>query len=186
MKILIIDNGTSFLSKLKNLLKNNDLTIIPFNKISVRDANNFDFIILSGGHKYSVLNHKKNYHNELEIIRKSNKPMLGICLGFELIAFDFGCKLKRLRVKEKGIVQIELTKDKIIKNLKSIKVYESHRWVIKEVSKYLLPLGVSVDGIEIIKHKSKPIYGFQFHPEIVRNGLDSKVLFSNLLSIITK
>ena len=186
MKILIIDNGTSFLFKLKKLFIGNDIVIIPFYTITVKEAREFDLIVLSGGHKYSVEHHEKEYHNELEIIRKAKKPVLGICLGFELIAYNYGCELKRLRKKEKGIVTIELIPDDITKGLNEIKVFESHRWVIKSPGKKLIALGSSKDGIEIIKHKTKPIYGFQFHPEIIRNGLKGKLLFSNFLSVISR
>ena len=186
MKILIIDNGTSFLIKLKNLFKGHDISVSPFNLVTVTEAKKFDLIVLSGGHKYPVINHAKQFKAELDIINKARKPILGICLGFELIAFNYKCKLKRLKEKEKGVISINLIKDLITKKLDSINVYESHRWAIQDPGKNLIALGKSKDGIEIVKHRTKHIYGFQFHPEIVKDKSKGKQLFSNFLSVIMK
>ncbi len=183
MKILIIDNGTSYIKKLEKLFKGHEISVVNFDSVSVKQAKQFDLIVLSGGHKYSVLNHQNKYRSELEIIKKANKPILGICLGFELIALNYDCQLKRLRVKEKGIISIELIPDDITKDLKTIKVFENHRWVIKDPGK-LISLGSSKDGIEIIKHKTKPIYGLQFHPEMMRSNTTSRKLFSNILKTL--
>jgi carbamoylphosphate synthase small subunit len=45
-------------------------------------------------------------------------------------------------------------------------------------------LANSIEGIEIIKHKDKPIYGFQFHPEMFPNLSDGDELFANIVKIV--
>lgn len=186
MKILIIDNGTSFLKELCSLLKNHKITIISLDEASSKKAKEFDLAILSGGHKYSLKHHANKYSKELNILKHIHIPVLGICLGFEIIAFLFGAKLARLHKKEKGIVEVSLSKDIITAGLKTIKVYESHRWVIKNPGRNLVSIGTSRDGVEIIKHKSKSIYGFQFHPEITRPSADGKKIFLKVISVINK
>lgn len=50
MKILIVDNGTSYLNKLQNLLVDRDFEVVKFSDLDLKLAKNFDVVILSGGH----------------------------------------------------------------------------------------------------------------------------------------
>lgn len=116
---------------------------------------------------------------------KSKKPIFGICFGFELIASAFGAKLKLLRKRDKGIADIQVVKkDKIFDNIMTFQVYESHRWVVKELSDKLQVLAVSRDGIEIVRHKSRRIYGVQFHPEMFVQQTCGQMIFNNFLKLI--
>lgn len=187
MKILLINNGTTFLEELKSWLGPHDITVASFDTISFEHSQNYNLIVLTGGHTYSVVNHEAKYVNELSIIQHSTVPILGVCLGFELIAFSYGCTLEQLENKEKGIVEIQLCgSDPLIQDIENFKVFESHRWVMKDPGTDLVALGVSRDGIEIIRHKEKPLYGFQFHPEIVVDQKTAKTLASNILALATQ
>ncbi len=183
MRVLIIDNNTSFLDHLKKLLYLHSITIIKWDEFKFQELDNYQLIILSGGHPNSVEYQHKLYEEEIKTILRSNIPILGICLGFELIVYSFGGKLKELPEKEKGIIEIEvIQKDPIFQELNKIRVFESHRWIAEELPKDLIALAKSKDGIEIIKHITRPIYGFQFHPEIIVDKSDLKI-FNNLLAL---
>ncbi|MBI5817225.1 MAG: hypothetical protein HZB09_02245 [Candidatus Yonathbacteria bacterium] len=54
MKILVIDNGTSYLNQLKNLLSDTSFEVINYSEINRANSENFDAIILSGGHDFPV------------------------------------------------------------------------------------------------------------------------------------
>lgn len=43
---------------------------------------------------------------------------------------------------------------------------------------------MSKDGVEIIKHKQKIIYGFQFHPEMFPDQTQGDELFANLINLV--
>lgn len=180
-KALLVNNGTSYLKDLERLL-------LPFFSIHTVSYNHildtalYDLTILSGGHSFSILDHENIYKNELSIIRKSYKPIIGICLGFELVAHAFGASLKRMEKKENGIISLNpLRKDGIFKNLPNLEVYENHRWVVDDLSHDLSGLAKSKDGYEVIKHKHRPIYGLQFHPEKCVNRTCGDEIFRNLI-----
>ena len=55
MKVLIIDNSTSYLNQLQSLLPPEaSHTTIDFSEIDKDTAENFDVAILSGGHSFPV------------------------------------------------------------------------------------------------------------------------------------
>lgn len=182
MKILVVDNGTSYLEQLKDLLSGHDFFVIRYSDIRDVRSDDFDAIILSGGHDFPVNGNGEKLKKEIDLINTAGKPILGICFGFELIAYIFGSKLEMMRDKEHGILDIFVVEpDEIFTDIPNFKVYESHRWVIKEPAKDLIVLACSKDGIEAIKHKNKPIYGVQFHPEMFIEKTCGDEIFRNFL-----
>jgi GMP synthase-like glutamine amidotransferase len=63
-----------------------------------------------------------------------------------------------------------------------IQVYESHRWVIKRLSKEFEVLAESDQGPEVIRHVTRPIYGLQFHPEKCVDELQGDDLFRSIIA----
>lgn len=184
MKILFVDNGTKYSNELKSLLKTaGEVTVI--NDIARLDnSHNFDLVVLSGGHQHSIIGHHDYYQKEINFIKNCNQPLLGICLGAELIAYTFGAKLEHLDKDEKGIKTITvLQNDGLFNDLKDFKVFESHKWAITKLSDDLLGLAKSQDGYEVIKHKDLLIYGFQFHPEMFENKTVGAKIFNNFLKL---
>ncbi len=185
MKILLVNNGTSYLAGLKDLLLGLPFLTVNYGQLGAIDARDFDAIILSGGHDLPVRGSEKFFEKEMQLIRESQKPLLGICLGFELIASAFGLELELMDTKENGIINIKTSKyDPIFSGIESFKVFESHRWVVKETNEDLIALAYSKDGIEVIKHKTLPIYGVQFHPEMFVDQTCGEKIFRNFLKII--
>ena len=167
MNLLLIDNGTSFLQTLERSLTDCEISVIAYSSITNDHLEKADLIVLSGGHGYPVVHHENEYTKELQLIRGTFKPIIGICLGFELIVYAFGGELELMKMREKGELQISLTKPiPLFGNTTTITVFESHRWSVKQLPENLEILATSKDGIEIIKHKMLPIIGFQFHPEM--------------------
>ena len=183
MKILLVDNGSSYLDKLVGILKPHDVSIIPFSQLN----NEFyaDCVILSGGHSFPILGNEEKFSREINFVKEIKIPIFGICLGFQLIAHAFGAELKRLEKKENGILDIEiLEEDQIFKWIDNFKVFENHRWVISKVPTDLIALAKSKDGIEAVKHKSLPIYGVQFHPEMFVDQTCGERILKNFLGTI--
>lgn len=185
MKILVIDNGTSYLNQLKNLLSDTSLEVINYSEINQANSENFDAIILSGGHDFPVSGNGYRLEKEINLITDSKKPIFGICFGFELIASIFGAKLELMENKEHGILDIQVIEpDKIFLKIPNFQVFESHRWVIKKPAHDLIALAQSKDGIEAIKHRIHPIYAVQFHPEMFTDKTCGDEIFRNFLNLV--
>jgi len=185
MKILIIDNGTSYLAQLKKLI-DGLVDVISYSEIAEKNDEyfeQFNAIVLSGGHSFPVTGNETALQSEIYLIKNIHKPIFGICYGFELIAHTFGAKLEQLKNKEHGIIDIEvIQQNDIFQNILSFKVFESHRWVVQEPLDDLLVLAKSKNGVEAIKHKTYPIYAVQFHPEMFIDETCGDEIFNNFLN----
>lgn len=191
MKVLVIDNGTHYKKRLLTLFnKKDEIKIVPYTEISPSLADeNFDLLVLTGAYKsYDVKNHADTiYSAEKELIRKAEVPIIGICLGAQLIANIYGATLTTVpgRQRIKGI--------KRIWNIKKTpfdffeyhggKVWASQKWRIRELPDELEAWCASNEGIEVFKHRTKPIYGLQFHPEHHTAADDGRQVFRKILSL---
>ncbi len=186
MNILVINNYSKHINELSNLLKNHNVTIVENDKFDGSINKDINLIILTGGHRKSIMRHQEEFKNELDIIKKTGKPIIGICLGAEMIAYTYGGKMKKMLFKKKGYYSVTSTQQKnnLITKNKVITVFEAHRWTIKELPSSFEVYAVSKDGIEIFKHAKKAIYGLQFHPEVNTIHNDGQLVFQKILQEI--
>jgi GMP synthase (glutamine-hydrolysing) len=186
MKILLYDNETSYLSHLQLLLTRFGQVKVTSPK-NIITQNSYDLIVLSGGHHAYITEHPEYYQREIELVKNTIKPILGVCLGAEIIAYSFGAKLSTLSNKQKGLVKLEvINSDGIFGETKHFMAYENHKIAIETLSKELRGLAKSETGYEVIKHRTKPIYGFQFHPEIFQNVAYGDDIFINTVKLLSE
>lgn len=185
-RVLIIDNGTNYIESIIELCQRVDLQVYKVDWQNFKYQKlDFDLVILSGGHEISVDWHKKDFMEEIKLIKKAKCPVIGICLGFELIAKSFDSHLHKMDKNEKKELIIDIVEnDLIFEGINKLVGYENHRWKVSKLGKNLIPLASSVKGIEIFKHKNKFIYGFQFHPEKSNYDDCGMKLFENIFTLI--
>lgn len=106
MRVIIVDNGTSFLERLESLFTEGEVTVVGREYLSKIKSGDADLVVLSGGHGLPVMNKSNPYANEIEFIKNYQFPILGVCLGYELIGRAFGAELKLMENPEKGILAI--------------------------------------------------------------------------------
>jgi GMP synthase (glutamine-hydrolysing) len=188
MKALIINNSTTFLAKLLALCSDCDIEtkVVSRAKFRQKMVDGFDLVILSGGRIFNVVDHQERYTEQITLLRESSIPILGICLGCELICKTFGGQLAKDGKKINGYISFPVNnKEKIFNDLQEVKVFESHRYQISSLGQNLIGLARSQYGYEVIQVASKMIYGFQFHPEANKETNSGKVLFKNFLTLTT-
>ena len=172
MKTLIINNHSKYIAELSSIFSN--VVILDKEKLNIDfDISEYDLIVLSGGSNVpTVLRHPEKYENEIELIKNTNIPIVGICLGSEIIIKAFGGELKELQKKHKGIIKLKIINQYLEKILETskIEVAEAHHVGIQELPQNFTSYAESDHGIEIFKHNNKTIIGFQFHPEVSNNN----------------
>ncbi|NVJ59327.1 MAG: type 1 glutamine amidotransferase [Gammaproteobacteria bacterium] len=137
------------------------------------EISNYDALILLGGPMnigeemvYQHLNREQQYIREAAAL---NIPILGICLGAQLIAAAFGAQVKACQSQEIGWHDIKLTEqgkqDSIIQSLvHTNKVFQWHGFTFD------LPFGAKLLATGAVNPNQAfrigdNIYGFQFHLE---------------------
>ncbi|MDI9624419.1 MAG: GMP synthase subunit A [Methanothermobacter sp.] len=107
--------------------------------------------------------------NSIEYILKIRVPILGICLGHQLMALAFNGSVGSAEAEEYAQIEIEiLDEDDIFKGLGPyMSVWASHKDEVKVLPEDFKVLArSSICEIEAMKHVRRPLYGVQFHPEV--------------------
>ena len=182
LAILILDNYDSFTFNLLHLvekLTDETIEVKRNDKISLSEVDSFNKIILSPG---PGLPKDAGIMPELISTYKTNKHILGICLGMQAIGEEFGCKLKNLDTVVHGQAKnIEVDNSNYLFNncAANFKVGRYHSWVIDEisVSNEILISGRDDDGnIMAIEHVTYKIAGVQFHPESILSEYGEQII----------
>jgi len=94
-------------------------------------------------------------------------PVLGICYGFQLIAKLMGGEVERGR-GEYGPTRVRvLQEDELLRGWGGGIVWMSHSDYVARLPEELVATSVSESGyVSSFRHRSKPIFGVQFHPEV--------------------
>ena len=171
--ILLIDNYDSFVFNVEQYLKeltNEEVKTVRNDEITLEGIRelNPDRIVLSPGPK-----HPKDSGICLEILKNiDNIPILGICLGHQAFGLIFGGKIERLETPLHGKTSEIMVTDKnsiLFKNMpEKFNVMRYHSLYVSEenLPEDLTVTAKSNDGIIMaLEHRTKSIYGVQFHPE---------------------
>ena len=109
-------------------------------------------------------------------ILEANLPILGLCYGHQLIAQIAKGKVEPAACKEYGIAQVAI--DKRVGVLEGLSEKEKV-WMSHGDTVFAVPPGFEVLAhtescpVAAFRHKEKPIYGLQWHPEVIHteNGV---------------
>jgi carbamoyl-phosphate synthase small subunit len=117
---------------------------------------------------------------------KRGKPIMGICLGAQLLALAIGGKTYKLKFGHRG--QNHPCFD--LQKKKAVLTSQNHGYAIDEKS---LPSdwkiffrSLSDNSVEGIIHKKQPYFAVQFHPESHPGPTDAAYLFETFYEAIAK
>ena len=113
------------------------------------------------------------------LIRTSEVPMFGICMGHQIIGLALGCETKKLKFGHHG-------GNHPVKDLTTGNVFitsQNHNYIVADLPDTVEETFINVnDGTcEGIRHKTLPIQSVQFHPEASPGPLDTGWLFDRFL-----
>ncbi len=106
-------------------------------------------------------------------IKNFNKPILGICAGHHITGFMFGSRLLRSKEPESGDFNVEIIKQDplFVKMPNIITVKQMHKDSITLPADFELLATSQTCKNQLMKHKHKPLYTCQFHPEFYNHQL---------------
>lgn len=109
-----------------------------------------------------------------ELVARSSLPVLGVCLGHEILALLSGATVARVRPCHGQLSTLALQHGDPALVANGMRVVRYHSLAIHEPGDRLIIDAVSEDGvIQAIHASDRPWWGVQFHPESVRtdNGV---------------
>jgi GMP synthase (glutamine-hydrolysing) len=172
--ILVLDFGGQYCHLIARRIRENGVyseivahDISPEEVKALNEKFNVKGLILSGGpSSVYELNAPKLNPRILDV----NLPILGLCFGHQLLAQLTGGKVKPAACKEYGIAQVDI--DKPVGVLEGLnekeKVWMSHGDTVFSLPKDFETLAHTENcPVAAFRHKLKPIYGLQWHPEVI-------------------
>ena len=181
-KIILIDNYDSFTFNLYHYLSSLKVNVDVIRNDQITPSEilkkKYNKIVISPGP-----GNPNQSGNCLKIVKSLYKkiPILGVCLGHQIIGQVFGSKITQAKNLMHGKTsQIISKKTGILKNLpKKFEATRYHSLIIdkKTLSKDLEINAETKDGLIMgIKHKNYHVHGVQFHPESIKTKIGIKIL----------
>ncbi len=173
MKLLVLDNYDSFTYNLVHLVEKlggATISVVRNDKIGIEEIANFDKILLSPG---PGLPKDAGIMPQLLKLYSDKRSILGVCLGLQAIAENFGGTLKNLDTVYHGIATSVNIKEQssLFKDCPSqFKVGRYHSWVADPNT---LPKELNITALDdqgnimALEHQTLDVKGVQFHPESI-------------------
>lgn len=176
-KLLIINSAepgiTEFTEPLENIVRDAGFTpaVIDYRDSEKTNFSEFSGVIISGSPQGDdIVEHHKPYFKWIETFEK---PVFGICAGHHVIGSLFGSKLLRSKEPESGDNSVKILQhDPLFKNVPvKVKVKQMHNDSVTVPGNFKLLATAKTCKNQIMKHKQKPVYTSQFHPEYYNHDL---------------
>lgn len=188
--VLVLDFGGQYTHLIARRVREHSVYAkVVDHSITVEEINrlgeefNLKGLILSGGPPSVFEESAPRFRSE---ILDLGVPVLGLCYGHQLLAYVSKGVVKPALKGEYGIAYITIEKSVgILEGLASKeKVWMSHGDTVYSVPEDFEVLAYSSSSpVAAFKHRKKPIYGLQWHPEVVHTEHGTKMLRSYLFKV---
>ena len=182
MKILLIDNYDSFTFNLYHYLSSLKVKVDVVRNDKINDKQiikkKYDKIVISPGP-----GNPNQAGNCLKIVRDVHKkiPILGVCLGHQIIGQVFGGKIIKAKNLMHGkISKIIHNKKGLFKNIQSN--FDATRYHSLVIDRKTFPENLLITAetknrtVMGLMHKNYNVHGFQFHPESISTKVGIKLI----------
>ncbi len=181
-KVVLVDCGVKN-AIIRNLIKR-DVTVtrVPYDyDFSTLE---YDGLFISNGPGDPKM--CKQTISHIQKALQEDKPIFGICLGNQLLALAAGFDTYKLKYGHRSHNQPVLMHG----TDRCFITSQNHGFAIdlKTIDNNWIPLFINVNDntSEGIKHKSKPFFSSQFHPEACGGPVDTEFLFDDFVENIKK
>lgn len=172
MNILLISTCSDRLSErefvhpIANIVKSEKHQILHYMECSKDIVSEFDKVLVCG-----TSLRDNQYQKDLEIFKvllsDYDKPVLGVCSGMQIVVSLFEEKI--VEKTEIGMIDVQsLENNNLCEG--EFQAYSLHNYSVDNLEFFEI-LARSETSTQVIKHKSKEIFGISFHPEVRNTAL---------------
>jgi GMP synthase (glutamine-hydrolysing) len=178
--ILVLDFGSQYTQLIARRVREAGVycEILPFNVPYERIAEIAPKGLILSGSPASVYS-KDAPRPDSNLLKKFDKPLLGICYGFQVLAADLGGHVEASDLREYGYARLKITdnESQLFADLpKELDVWMSHGDHVTEPPKGFRVTALSENILNGMEDSSRNLFGVQFHPEVAHTPLGAQVL----------
>ena len=183
MQTLLIDNYDSFftfnLAQAIAALSGVEPIVVRNDALSWEDLNRLDFdnVVISPGPGTAA--DPRDFGLCRRVIEELDKPILGVCLGHQGICLTFGGTIRRAPEPAHGRASIVFHNgDALFENVPDgFSAVRYHSLTVASLPDCLERIAWTADGqIMAVRHRARPVWGVQFHPESVLTAQGETIL----------
>ena len=184
--IAILDFGSQYVQLIARRVRENQVHSMIFAPdVSPEELrrNNVIGLILSGG---PASTYAQDAPKPDPGIFESNLPILGICYGMHVACQSLGANVTAAGRREYGRTTLQVTADDPMLAHVPVKtaVWMSHGDVVSGFGDDFIALGRTNNCPNaVVRHKDRPFYGVQFHPEVTHTPEGSQILRNFLYEV---
>ena len=178
-RIVVVDNHGQFTHLEQRALRDIGVDVELVDNETPPAEVEADGVVLSGGPNMAEVGYSAEYL-DLDV------PVLGICLGMQLIANELGGEVGAGEYGGYADVTVEILDDEdpLVGSLApETRVWASHADEVKRVPEGFTRTGTSdVCGVESMSDADRDLYGVQWHPEVAHTE-EGEAVFRNFLAL---
>ncbi len=185
--VIILDFGSQYTQLIARRVREAGVycEILPFNtSIENIVARRPKGLILSGSPSSVYWEGAPRPNSKL--LESINCPLLGICYGLQILAFDMGGAVQASPNREFGYARLRIVDDSscLFKGLPpEMDVWMSHGDQMTSVPAGFRVTALTDDALNAIEDTERGIFGVQFHPEVAHTPLGAQLLRNFLFEI---
>jgi GMP synthase (glutamine-hydrolysing) len=185
--VIILDFGSQYTQLIARRVREAGVycEILPFNtpveRIAARQPKG---LILSGSP--SSVYQEGAPRPDSKLLQSIKSPLLGICYGLQILAFDLGGDVEASPNREFGYARLKVVDEDslLFKDLPvEMDVWMSHGDQVTSVPAGFRLIALTDDALNAIENTDRGIYGVQFHPEVAHTPLGAQVIRNFLFAI---
>lgn len=159
--------------------------MVDLDRVENTDFTAYSGIIISGGKIMLTTDDQEKYKRIFQFIKTAQCPILGICLGHQLMGLVYGAKVaKGEEVDEKEAIEI-MNMSKLFTGIGNHEMFrEEHTEYVMLPQGFELLAKSSSCVNESMRHLTEEKYSVQFHPEI--SGENGKRIIKNFVGMCGK
>jgi len=183
LHIALLDCGVKENILRSLVARGTSVTVFPYDYPIHKVAQHFDGVFISNG-PGDPLHLTTTVQNLRYLMDTSNIPIMGVCMGHQVIALAAGARTVKLPYGNRGhnIPALDLTTGAAIITSQNHGYAVDASTLPSDFRPYFINLN---DGSnEGLIHKDRPIFSLQFHPEAKGGPEDSVYLFDNYIRAV--